>query len=98
MINVLGTITTYSGREMPKLWGCRVRVVGVLKNALCPDVNIPARALYINDEAVLRRAGGITANDRLEVQPLDALGRPGFVYLDPKADDLEAFAFLKRTL
>lgn len=52
---------------------------------------------YIRDEEDLERAGGVTADDRVEVQPwLAAEGRFSFVSSDPRAIDLACFASLKR--
>lgn len=49
------------------------------------------------DEDDLERAGGVTADDRVEVQPwLAAEGRFSFVSSDPRAIDLACFASLKR--
>ncbi len=86
-ITTIGAITTYIGSEHRYLRGYRVRIVAVLK----ADGNI------IKDEDDLARAGGVTAEDRVEVQPwLEAEGRFSFVSSDPRAIDLACFASLKR--
>jgi hypothetical protein len=55
------------------------------------------RGQYVRDEEDLERAGGVTADDRVEVQPwLAAEGRFSFVSSDPRAIDLACFASLKR--
>ena len=83
-MKTLGTTTTYDGTEHAYLRGHKVRIVAVLKNALRADED-------------LERAGGVTADDRVEVQPwLAAEGRFSFVSSDPRAIDLACFASLKR--
>jgi hypothetical protein len=71
MAKILGTTTTYRGTEHPYLRGYKVRIGAVLKNAARPgiDVDGPDYA-HIDDEDELNRAGGVTADDRIEVQPL----------------------------
>lgn len=82
----IGAITTYIGSEHRCLRGYRVRIVAVLK----ADGNI------IKDEDNLARAGGVTAEDRVEVQPwLEAEGRFSFVTSDPRAVDLACFERLR---
>ncbi len=86
---------------MAQTWsieGFKVRIVAVLKNAVRPDIDVdgPDYA-HIDDEDELTRAGGVTADDRIEVQPwLEKEGRFSFVTSDPKAQDLECFARLRR--
>lgn len=85
-ITTIGAITTYIGSEHRCLRGYRVRIVAVLK----ADGNI------IKDEDNLARAGGVTAEDRVEVQPwLEAEGRFSFVTSDPRAVDLACFERLR---
>jgi hypothetical protein len=48
----------------------------------------------VNDEEELARLGGVTAEDRIDVQPIDRKGRQSFVHVDPKAIELEAFKHL----
>lgn len=86
-MKILGTTTTYIGSEHSYLHGCRVRIVAVLN----------ADGRFIKDEDALSRAGGVTAEDRIEVQPwLAAEERFSFVTSDSHAADLECFAHLKR--
>jgi len=69
----------------------------VLKNALRADYDPDRDGQYIRDEEDLERAGGVTADDRVEVQPwLAAERRFSFVSSDPRAIDLSCFASLKR--
>ena len=90
---IIGTVTTYTGTEHLYLTGYRVRIVAVLKAA---SADSPDGA-YIRDDDTLTRAGGITASDRVEVQPwLPRDGRYSFVTSDPKAIDLECFEHLRR--
>ncbi len=81
---------------MPKLKGCKVRIVGVLSRALCRDVDIKAPDFYVNDETRLKHLGGVTAHDRMDVQPMLVSGETSFIHLDPRAIDLEAFVHLKK--
>ena len=86
-MKTLGTTTTYDGTEHGYLRGHKVRIIAVLK----------ADGSFIKDEDHLVRAGGVTAEDRVEVQPwLEAEGRFSFVSSDPRAIDLACFASLKR--
>ncbi|MFP2963772.1 hypothetical protein NVS55_08110 [Myxococcus stipitatus] len=86
-MSILGTTTTYVGSEHGYLRGYRVRIVAVLK----------ADGSYVKDHDELARVGGVTADDRIEVQPwLEAESRFSFVTSDPRAVDLECFAHLRR--
>ena len=96
-MTTLGTTTTYDGTEHAYLRGHKVRIVSVLKNALRADYDPDRDGQYIRDEEDLERAGGVTADDRVEVQPwLAAERRFSFVSSDPRAIDLACFASLKR--
>jgi hypothetical protein len=86
-MKILGTTTTYVGSKHGYLHGCCVRIVAVLK----------ADSRFIKDEDTLSHVGGVTADDRVEVQPwIEAEERFSFVTSDPRAVDLECFAHLKR--
>ncbi len=94
MAKIFGSTTTYHGTEHSYLKGYKVRIVAVLKNAARPhiDVDGPDYA-RITDESDLASAGGISADDRVEVQPwIDEEGRFSFVTSDPKAVDLACYA------
>jgi len=98
MAKILGSTTTYHGTEHPYLNGYRVRIIAVLKNAARPDIDVdgPDYA-HISDEDDLASAGGVTAADRLEVQPwMEKEGRFSFVTSDPRATDLACFASTKK--
>lgn len=96
-MKTLGTTTTYDGAEHGYLRGHKVRIVAVLKNALRTDYDPEEDRQYIRDEEDLERAGGVTADDRIEVHPwLAAEGRFSFVSSDPRAIDLACLASLKR--
>jgi hypothetical protein len=96
-MTTLGTTTTYDGTEHAYLRGHEVRIVAVLKNALRADYDPDREGQYIRDEEDLERAGGVTADERVEVQPwLAAERRFSFVSSDPRAIDLACFASLKR--
>lgn len=86
-MKTIGRATTYVGSEHAYLRGYRVRIIAVLK----------ADGSYVKDDDELVRLGGVTAEDRVDVQPwLEAEGRFSFVSSDPRAVDLECFAHLKR--
>lgn len=86
-MKTIGATTTYVGSEHGYLRGHRVRVIAVLK----------ADGSCVKDDDELAHMGGVTADDRVEVQPwLEAEGRFSFVSSDPRAVDLECFAHLKR--
>ena len=94
---VIGRITKYVGTEHAHLQGYTVKIIAVIKNAARPDYDPDADGQYITDEKELDRADGVTADDRIEVQPfLEKEGRYSFVSSDPLATDLECFAFLRR--
>ena len=96
-MKTIGITTTYGGTEHAYLRGHKVRIVAVLKNALRADYDPDRDGQYIRDEEDLERAGGVTADDRVEVQPwLAAERRFSFVSSDPRAIDLACFASLKR--
>jgi hypothetical protein len=96
-MKTLGATTTYEGSEYVSMRGYKVRIVAVLKNALRADYDPDRDGQYIRDEEDLERAGGVTADDRVEVQPWIAEeGRFSFVSSDPRAIDLACFESLKR--
>ena len=96
-MKALGTVTTYHGTEHPYLRGHKVRIIAVFKNAARSDYDPDAKDSYLNDETDIVRRGGVTAADRVEVQPwLEKEGRFSFVSSDPRAVDLECFAHLAR--
>ena len=99
MAKTIGTTTTYTGTEHGFLRGQKVRIVAVLKNAARADIDVDGTDYdHISDEDELARAGGVTADDRVEVQPwMEEEGRFSFVTSDPRAVDLACFAHLRRT-
>ena len=93
MAKILGSTTTYHGTEHPYLRDCTVRIVAVMKRAATPDQDDS----YLRDEAELACAGGVTADDRVEVQPwIEAEQRWSFVTSDPRAIDLAIFRNLSK--
>jgi hypothetical protein len=97
MQNTIGKTTTYHGTEHRYLKGYEVRIVAVIKGAAAPGYDPDVHDGYLADEEDLRRAGGVTADDRVEVQPwLEREGRFSFVSSDPRAVDLACFAHLAR--
>ena len=74
-MKAIGITTTYDGTEHAYLRGHKVRIVAVLKNALRADYDPDHDGQHITNEHDLERAGGVTADDRVEVQPwLEAEG------------------------
>ena len=97
MAKILGSTTTYHSSEHPYLRGYKVRIVAVMKGAAPPDHDPEHEDSYLRDEDALARAGGVTADDRVEVQPWMADERRwSFVTSDPRAIDLACFCGLTR--
>ena len=97
MQTTIGTTTTYHGTEHRYLKGYQVRIIAVIKGSAAPDYDVDAEGAYLTDEEDLGRAGGVTADDRVEVQPwIEKEGRFSFVSSDPRAIDLACFAHLAR--
>ena len=98
MKKIIGKVTTYHGDEHPYLKGYQVRIVAVLHNAAKPDIDVDGPDYdHISDDEDLERAGGVTAHDRIEVQPwIEKEGRFSFVSSDPLAADLACFKHLAK--
>jgi len=89
---VIGTITTCDSDEHP--W-TRVRIVAVMKGGAADSWDPDDETAYLRDDAAIARAGGVTAADRVEVQPwIERDGRWGFATSNPRAVDLACFARL----
>ena len=90
---IIGRITTYHGDEHPYLRGHKVKIIAVLHNAAKPGIDVDGPDYdHITDDEDLARAGGVTAFDRIDVQPwLDSKERFSFVSSDPLAADLRCF-------
>ncbi len=98
MAKTIGTITTYDGDEHPYLRGHKLRIVGVMKGAAAEDFDPDHDGVFLRDDDEVERAGGITADDRVEVQPwLEREQRWSFVTSDPRAIDLTCFRHLTKT-
>ncbi len=93
MTKIIGTVTTYQGTEHGYLKGYKVRIIAVLKNAAKPDLDVDGPEYQnLSDDADIERFGGVTAFDRIEVQPwIEKEGRFSFVSSDPRAVDLAYF-------
>jgi hypothetical protein len=93
---ILGVVTTYHGSEHSYLRGQKVRIVAIIKNAARgDDCSLDADNAYLKNDADIHRYGGVTVNDRVEVQPwIEKKGRFSFATSDPRAIDLAAFAHL----
>jgi hypothetical protein len=97
MAKILGSTTTYHGDEHPYLRGLKVRIVAVMKRAATPDYDPDRDGSYLRDGDAIARAGGVTAEDRIEVQPwLEGERRWSFVTSDPRALDLGCFKKLAK--
>ena len=95
MNKAIGAITTYHGDEHRYLKDHQIKVIAVFKGAARPDHDPDDGYPVITDNEDLARAGGLTADDRVEVQPwLESEGRFSFVSSDPRAIDLACFADL----
>lgn len=98
MDKTIGTITTYDGDEHPYLRGHKLRIVAMLPRAVAPDFNPDRDGAVLRDADEVERAGGVTAHDRIEVQPwLEREQRWSFVTSDPRAIDLACFRHLTKT-
>ena len=98
MTKTIGTITTYDGDEHPYLRGHRLRVVAVLPHAAAADFDPDREGRVLRDGDEVERVGGITADDRVEVQPwIEREQRWSFVTSDPRAIDLVCFSHLTKT-
>ena len=77
---IIGRTTTYHGSEHRYLAGYTVRIVAVMKGAAGPDFDADVDSPYLTDDRDVARAGGVTENDRVEVQPwIEKEGRITFV-------------------
>jgi len=92
MSKTIGTITTYDGDEHPYLRGHKLRIVAVLPGAAAPDFAPDSEGSVFRDDHEIERAGGVTADDRIEIQPwVEREQRWSFVTSDPRAIDLACF-------
>jgi len=93
MAKIIGSTTTCDSNEHPYLRGHQVKIIAILKNAARDDIDVDGPDYdIISDDEALARAGGVTAGDRVDVQPwLEKEGRYSFVSSDPKASDLACF-------
>ena len=95
-MKVIGTETIYTGDEHPGMTGYRVRIIAVIKGGAEPVADPAVDCDMIKDDDHLERAGGVTAADRVEVQPwLNTEGRWSWVTSDPRAVDCGCFAHLR---
>lgn len=56
-MSIIGTTTTYVGDEIPGLNGARVRIFGVMRGALRPNVDVDADDYFVSDVAHVRADG-----------------------------------------
>jgi hypothetical protein len=83
---LIGSDTKYIGTEHAYLAGYAVRIVAVMKNALVSDEHE-----YLTTDAEIASAGGVTADDRIEIAPIMRGGRVSFASSDARATDLDCF-------
>lgn len=91
MDKIIGSETTYHGDEHPYLRGNRVRIGAVLKGAARENSGDHP---YLTTDLDIEAAGGVTADDRVDVAPIID-GRVSFVTSDARAVDLACFAHLQ---
>ena len=92
---VIGAVTVYHGKEFGFLLPPttpNVRIIRILKNAAKNDLD-DSEYYDIELDSELARRGGVTTDDRVEVQPwIEKAGRFSFVTSDPLAKDLAIFS------
>jgi len=89
---VIGRRVTYHGTEHKYLVGHELVIVAVLKGAL-----LRAEYTLLSTEDAVHAAGGVTADDRIEVAPfIKEENRFSFATSDPRAIDLDAWRHLAR--
>jgi len=95
---VIGAVTTYLGEEHGYMKGYKVKIIAVLTNAASPDYDPDAEtSCSITDDEELQHRGGVTANDRLDVQPwIEKEGRFSWVSSDARVTDTEMFKHLRK--
>ena len=87
---IIGKVTEYTGTEFGFLRKIPVKIIAVFKGAANPERD---EYEYIDDDDALERAGGISAQDRVEVAPwIVQEGRFSFATSDPLAKDLAYLA------
>jgi hypothetical protein len=87
---VIGRRTTCDSDEHPYLRGYDVVVVAVLKDALRAE-----EYGYLTTEEAVRAAGGVGADDRVEVAAILPHEGISFITSDPKAMDLKDWEHLR---
>ncbi len=96
-MRIIGKTTTYQGKEHRSITGRTVRIIAVLKGAATQNHNPDADDAYLNSDEAIVAAGGVSADDRVEVLVWgEAQQRFSFVSMDPLATDLACFAHLAR--
>ena len=89
MAGIIGKVTKYQGAEHPYLRGLKVRIVAVLKSAAGANRDPDEAYETLRHDEAVTRSGGITEQDRLEVQPwVESKCRVSFVTSDARAVDL----------
>lgn len=85
----IGTIVTYRGTEHAYLRGHKCRIAAVIKGGARADFN-PDTSRRIIDPLALEDVGGITADDRVDLEPwIVAESRWSFAASDARADEID---------
>jgi len=66
---IIGTTTTYQGREFGFLRNCEVKIIAIFKGAARPDYDPDDGFAVATTDDEFERLGGIGPDDRAEVQP-----------------------------
>lgn len=91
---IIGSTTVYHGTEHLSLFGMVIRIIAVFKNGAADNDR-----LWLTDDSEIRDYGGVTADDRIEVQPwLEKEQRWSWVGYDPRAVDLDCFGYLNNVV
>lgn len=94
MGRIIGTVTSYSGREHAYLRGLPVKIIAVFKGAANPALDPEDGYPVATNDEELAALGGLEADDRVEVVPfLEQAGRYSFVSSDARAVDLDLPGF-----
>jgi len=98
---IIGSTTTFIGEsgEHKYLKNYKVLIRGIIKNGVLPEgkgYDPDADDAYISDNDYLLEIGGVTANDRIDVQPwIEKVKRFSWVSSDARAVDLKMFSHLQ---
>ena len=99
MDKIIGNTKTYLGNEIDYLSNIKVLIKGIIRNGVLSGTagyDPDTEDAYIDGDEFLAEKGGITVNDRVEVQPwVVRKNRFSTVSCYPRVVDLEIFVNLK---